>query len=129
MVTNKVSDWLVSLIPEMSLSPSLLIGFIVTLTFVLLVIIPVAPSLVTFMSLPFISLAIGMGASPVIVMLAFGLCVGNCYLLPLDTVPLLTYGTGYYSMTDMMKSTLPLQVCIIIIMSIWLPVIGRILGI
>jgi sodium-dependent dicarboxylate transporter 2/3/5 len=128
MVSNKVSDWLISLIPAMFLSVPVLIGFVTFVTFVLLVIIPVAPSLVTFMSLPFITLAAGMGVSPVLIMLTFGLCVANCYLLPLDTVPLLTYSTGYYSMTDMMKSTLPLQICIVIVMSLWMPLIGRLLG-
>jgi sodium-dependent dicarboxylate transporter 2/3/5 len=128
MVSNKVSDWLISLIPAMFLSVPVLIAFVTFITFILLVIIPVAPSLVTFMSLPFITLAAGMGVSPVLIMLAFGLCVANCYLLPLDTVPLLTYSTGYYSMTDMMKSTLPLQICIIIVMSLWMPLVGRLLG-
>jgi sodium-dependent dicarboxylate transporter 2/3/5 len=128
MVSNKVSDWLISLIPTLILSAPLLIAFVTFCTFLLLVIIPVAPSLVTFMSLPFITLAAGMGVSPVLIMLSFGLCVANCYLLPLDTVPLLTYGTGYYSMTDMMKSTLPLQICIVIVMSLWMPLIGKLLG-
>jgi sodium-dependent dicarboxylate transporter 2/3/5 len=128
MVTNRVSEWIISLIPAVTLTTPLLVGFVVTLTFLLLVIIPVAPSLVTFMSLPIISLAAGMAVSPVLIMLAFGLCVANCYLIPLDTVPMLTYSAGYYSMTDMMKSTLPLQICIIIIISLWVPFIGRILG-
>jgi sodium-dependent dicarboxylate transporter 2/3/5 len=128
MVSNKVSDWLISLIPTLILPAPLLIAFVTFFTFLLLVIIPVAPSLVTFMSLPFITLAAGMGVSPVLIMFSFGLCVANCYLLPLDTVPLLTYSTGYYSMTDMMKSTLPLQICIVIVLSLWMPFIGRILG-
>jgi sodium-dependent dicarboxylate transporter 2/3/5 len=128
MVNNKVSEWIISLIPAITLTPPLLVGFVVTLTFLLLVIIPVAPSLVTFMSLPIISLAAGMGVSPVLIMLAFGLCVANCYLIPLDTVPMITYSAGYYSMTDMMKSTLPLQIGIILIMSLWIPFIGGLLG-
>jgi sodium-dependent dicarboxylate transporter 2/3/5 len=127
MVSNKVSDWLISLIPPLTLSLPVLVAFVTFVTFVLLVVIPVAPSLVTFMSMPFITLAAGMGVSPVLIMLVFGLCVANCYLLPLDTVPLLTYSVGYYSMTDMMKSTLPLQICIIIVMSLWMPLVGKIL--
>jgi sodium-dependent dicarboxylate transporter 2/3/5 len=128
MVSNKVSDWLISLIPALTFSAPLLIAFVTFFTFLLLVVIPVAPSLVAFMSLPFISLAAGMGVSPVLIMLSFGFCVANCYLLPLDTVPLLTYSTGYYSMTDMLKSTLPLQIWFVIIMSLWMPFIGKILG-
>ncbi len=128
MVSNKVSDWLISLLPAMSFPAPLLIAVIASVTFAMLIVVPVAPSLITFMSLPFITLAAGMGFSPVSAMLAFGLCVANCYLLPLDTVPQLTYGTGYYSMTDMIKSTLPLQICIVIIVSLWIPLIGGILG-
>jgi sodium-dependent dicarboxylate transporter 2/3/5 len=128
MVANKVSEWIISLIPDMTLGPPILVGFVVAGTFLLLIIIPVAPSLVTFMSLPIITLAAGMGFSPVLIMLAFGLCVANCYLLPLDTVPMLTYSAGYYSMIDMMKSTLPLQLCITVILSLWIPFIGGILG-
>jgi sodium-dependent dicarboxylate transporter 2/3/5 len=41
---------------------------------------------------------------------------------------MLTYSAGYYSMTDMMKSTLPLQLCIIMILSLWILFIGGILG-
>lgn len=57
-------------------------------------------------------------------MMAAALCAGNCYLLPLDTVPLITYAKGYYSMTDMAKSTLFLQIAMVILSAIWLPIIG-----
>jgi sodium-dependent dicarboxylate transporter 2/3/5 len=126
MVSNNVSGWLVSLMPSMTLPAPLLIAFVAATTFIMLVFIPVSPPLLTFMALPFITLASGTGGSPALVMLAFGLCVANCYLLPLDTVPQLTYSTGYYSMTDMVKSTLPIQLCIVVVMSLWIPVIGRI---
>ena len=128
MVTNGVSDWIVSLMPTMNAALLLLIAFIAALIFVMLVIIPVAPSLVTIMASPLIALAIGASASPALAILVAGLCACNCYLLPLDTVTLLTYGKGYYSMTDMAKSTLPLQIWIIIVMSLWLPVVGLMFG-
>ncbi len=41
-------------------------------------------------------------------------------LLPLDTVPLLTYGTGYYSITDMVKISLPAVLILCVMMSLWL---------
>lgn len=94
-----------------------------------LVIIPVAPSLVTIMVPPLVALAAGASVAPALVILACALCACNCYLLPLDTVTLLTYGTGYYSMTDMAKSTLPLQIWIVVIVSLWLPVVGKLFGI
>ncbi|MDR0473721.1 MAG: hypothetical protein LBH43_08655, partial [Treponema sp.] len=128
MISNNVSGWLISLIPSATLSLPVLTAFVAVSTFALLLIVPVGPSLVTIMSVPVISLALGMGASPALAIITFAFCVGNSYLLPLDTVPLLTYGTGYYSIGDMIKSSLPLQICIVIIMSLWIPLMGRVLG-
>lgn len=126
MVTNGVSDWIILALPSLQLSSSLLIAFCVALMFITLTIIPVAPSLVTLMATPMISLATGANVSPVLTILACGLCAGNCYLLPLDTVTILTYGTGYYSMSDMPKSTVWIQLFIILVMAIWLSVVGGI---
>jgi sodium-dependent dicarboxylate transporter 2/3/5 len=128
MVTNKVSDWVITLIPSISLSPPVLIGFISLMAFLLLIIIPVGSTLLIIMSLPFISLAAAAGGSPVFVMFAFGIVSTQCYLLPLDTVPLLTYSTGYYSMRDMAKTNAPLQIGMVILLALWVPVIGKILG-
>jgi len=128
MVSNGVSDWIISLMPVLKSSPFVLVGFVVLLMFTLLVVMPVAPSTVTIMATPLIALAVSANVSPALIMLATGLCAVNCYLIPLDTVPILTYGTGYYKMTDMPKSTLILQLIIIVIMAIWLPIIGAAFG-
>lgn len=128
MITNKVSDWIVSLTPSLNVSTIMLTGFTAAAVFVLLIIIPVAPSLVAIIAYPVISLATGAGVSPAILMITTALCAGNCYLLPLDAVPLITYGKGYYGMTDMARSTLPLQIIIIILVSIWLPAVFKVIG-
>ena len=127
MITNGVSDWIVSLTPALNVSTPLLVGFVAAAVFGLLIIIPVAPSLVAIIAYPVISLATGAGVSPAIAMITTSLCACNCYLLPLDAVPLITYGKGYYGMTDMAKSTLPLQIIIIILVSLWLPVVFNII--
>ena len=128
MITNKVSDWIVTLTPTLNVSTTLLTGFVAAAVFVLLIIIPVAPSLVAVIAYPIISLATGAEVSPAVVMVTTALCAGNCYLLPLDAVPLITYGKGYYGMTDMARSTLPLQIIIIILVSLWLPAAFKIMG-
>ena len=128
MVKNGVSDWIITLLPSFYMPLPILIGFSVLLIFIMLVIIPVAPSLVTLMASPLIALAGGMGHSPAMIILALGLCAGNCYLLPLDTVPLLTYATGYYSMTDMPKCAAPLQLFIVVLMALWIPLACTLMG-
>ena len=128
MVTNKVSDWVITLIPSISLSAPILIGFVSLVAFMLLIFIPIGSTLLIIMSLPFITLATVTGVSPVYVMFAFGIVSTQCFLLPLDVVPLLTYSTGYYSMKDMAKTTVWLQLGMVVLLSLWTPIIGKILG-
>ena len=129
MINNGVSDWIISLLPTVSMSFPILIAFTVLLVFALLVIIPVSPSLVMLLAAPLIALATGMGYSAPAIILTLGLAAGNCYLLPLDTVPLITYGTGYYSMTDMAKSTFMLQIYVIAVFTVVVPLINTFMNI
>lgn len=129
MITNGVSAAIANAIPAMNVSLPILLAFTAVLIFVTLVIIPVATSMIPIMAVPLIAIATGAGVSPALIMLAAALCAGNCYLLPLDTVPLITYAKGYYSMTDMAKSTVFLQIAMVILCAIWLPLVGSLMGI
>ena len=122
MVSNGVSGFLVSILPVMDVSTPLLVASAAVLLFALLVVIPVAPSLIVIMGAPLIALAAGAGAPPAIVMFVAAVCGCCCFLLPLDTVPLITYGKGYYSIKDIFVSSLPIQVFMVILMALWLPV-------
>ena len=128
MITNGVSAAIANAIPAMNVGLPLLLAFTAVLIFVTLVVIPVASSMIPIMAVPLIAIATGAGASPALIMLAAALCAGNCYLLPLDTVPLITYAKGYYSMTDMAKSTAWLQIAMVILCAIWLPLVGGMMG-
>ena len=129
MVSNGVSAWVVNIMPTLNVSLMGLIAIVAILIFVLLIVIPVAPSLLTVITPLIISLATNAGVSPVLLMLCMGLAAANCYLLPLDTVTLITYGKGYYSMLDMPKSTIFIQILLVILISVWLPIAGHIAGI
>ena len=129
MIENGVSAAIANAIPALNMGLPLLLAFTAVLIFVTLLVIPVASSMIPIMAVPLIAIATGAGASPALVMLAAALCAGNCYLLPLDTVPLITYAKGYYSMTDMAKSTLWLQIAMVLLCAIWLPLIGSMVGI
>ena len=129
MITNGVSDAIANAIPAMNAGSFVVIAFACLLIFITLIIIPVATSMVPIMAIPLVALATGANVSPALVMLATGICACNCYLLPLDTVPLITYSKGYYSMTDMAKSTVWLQIACVILCAVWLPLIGKITGV
>lgn len=57
-----------------------------------------------------------------------GIYRGNAYLLPLDTVPMITYSKGFYKMSEMPKSTALIQVILVILMAVWFPLAGSIVG-
>ncbi|MEG2286004.1 MAG: sodium:sulfate symporter, partial [Eubacterium sp.] len=106
------------------------IVFIVCLiVFVMLLVIPVAPALIAVLAPAMISFAVTTNSSPAILVMAMGICASNCYLFPLDTVPLITYSTGYYSMMDMPKSTFFIQLTLGILVALWLPIMGNWIGI
>ena len=128
MVSNGVSDWIITLLPTFNMPIIALVAFAAVLVFVMLIFIPVAPSLVTLMASPLIAMASGMGHSAPMIVLTLALCASNAYLLPLDTIPLITYSTGYYSMTDMPKSTALIQVFLVIVMAFWIPFSCGMLG-
>lgn len=127
---NGVSTWLVeTFYPQgLQLGEYGIIALCAICTFVMLAIIPVAPAVVAVLAGPMVTIAMNTGYSPAFLVLTIGLCAANCYLFPLDNVPLLTYGTGYYKMTDMCKSTLFLQIAMVILSAIWIPIAAGLVG-
>ncbi len=119
-----VSEWLVGGLfsDQMNLPVVLIVLIVCLLVFVLLIPIPIGPALISILGLPFITLAQTWGLSPTVLILPLVLCAANCYLLPLDTVPLLTYATGYYKITDMPKVSIVIQLLIAVLISLWVPV-------
>ncbi len=129
MINNGVSEAIAGLVPALNVSTVILIAFTAILIFVALIIIPVASSLVPIMAPALIMVATNAGVAPELIMMTAAICACNCYLLPLDTVALITYGKGYYAMTDMGKSTIFLQLAVIVLSMIWLPIVGGLFGI
>lgn len=124
MINNGVSDAVAGLVPELNVSAPILIAFTAVFIFVALIIIPVASSLVPILAPTLIAVSVNADVSPVLIMMTAAICAGNCYLLPLDTVSLITYGKGYYAMTDMAKSTAFLQIAVVVLAALWLPIVG-----
>lgn len=130
LAANGASDWIVNLFfkNDMNMALPIIILLISLVVFVLLIPIPIGPVLVTMLGAPFISLAGSWGFSPAFLILPLVICASCCFILPLDTVPLLTYSTGYYKMTDMPKVSVMLQLLIAVLIAVWLPIILPILG-
>jgi len=130
LTQNNASAWLIdTLYPaNLSFQTNALVALAAIISFTALLIITSAPALITVLAAPFAAIAAANGVPASYLLIALAFCAGNCYLFPLDTVQLLTYSKGYYRMTDMCKSTIFLQIAIVIILMFWLPFMGGVLG-
>lgn len=131
LAENGVSEWVVGLLFQSapaSMPVVALVFLLCIVVFLLLLPIPIGPALISMLGAPFLTLAETWGLSPVYLIMPLTLCASNCYLLPLDTVPLLTYGTGYYRMTDMPKVAAVTQLFLAVCLALWLPVALGFLG-
>lgn len=130
IVANGVSEWFVTHVLPTTLTISTMQGvfFVAVMSFVIMLVVPVAPALIGVLTPVIVSLAVTTGINPALLIITLGLCAGNCYLFPIDTIPLITYTAGYYKMTDMPKATVWLQLAFMLLCSFWLPIGGQVVG-
>ena len=82
------------------------IGFfaaIVVGIYILILIVPIAPSLTTVVTPIVIALAVRAGINPAAVVPICSTSIGCGYLLPMDSVFLMTYAKKYYTIKDFTK--------------------------
>ena len=126
---NGLSDWIVEAVfpSEMNL-PAFAVVFVTAIFVILmLLIVPISGALIQILAGPLIAVAVNAGVEPVVLMITLCVCATNCYLLPIDTVPLLSYSTGYYQMTDMPKATAPILLVLALLCALWFPFVSGIL--
>ena len=127
MKNNEVISAITSCLPNFNMQLFFFLLIVCLIVFLFLIILPVATSLITLIGAALMALGVLSGINPTLVILCAALCASNCYLLPLDTVMLITYGQGYYSMTDCLKVSAILQVIMALLCSSWITLIGPIL--
>ncbi|BAF59723.1 MAG: DASS family sodium-coupled anion symporter [Pelotomaculum sp.] len=88
-------------------SPLMVILFVVVFTILIHLLVPVNAAIVSIMVPTLASLAVGIGISPAFLIIPMGFTVSAAFLLPLDPVPLITYASGHYKMTDYFKTGWP----------------------
>ncbi|MGM9661455.1 MAG: SLC13 family permease [Faecousia sp.] len=127
---NGLSTWFVNTVFPSGMSlPSFAIVFITAVFVILmLLIIPISGALIQVLAGPLIVVAGNCGIAPVVLILTLCFCATNCYLLPIDTVPLLALSTGYFKMTDMPKATIPILLALALLCALWCPFLAGVLA-
>ena len=90
--------------------------------------VPVNPAIIAAMVPPIVLLATSTGHNPALYGLPVVFTASSAFLLPLDAVPLVTYGKGYYRMFDMFLPGAVISVAWVVVLTGLLLVLGPMLG-
>ena len=91
-------------------------------------VVPINPAIVAAVIPPIIILGNTAGVNPAMYALPVVFTTSAAFLLPLDAVPLVTYGKGYYKMWDMFVPGLIISAVWVVVMTVLLRVLGPMLG-
>jgi len=90
--------------------------------------VPINAAIVAAMVPPIVVLATSTGQNPALYGLPVVFTASCAFLLPLDAVPLVTYGKGYYGMFDMLLAGAIISVAWVVLMTALLLLIGPVIG-
>jgi sodium-dependent dicarboxylate transporter 2/3/5 len=108
--------------------PVWVIVVISAFTVVMHLVVPINPVIVSVMIPPIVLLAGSSGHNAAFYALPVVFTASCAFLLPLDAVPLVTYGKGYYRMFDMFLPGLIISICWVAMMAALLMLFGPALG-
>lgn len=91
-------------------------------------VVPVNPAIVAAMIPPIVLLATSTGQNPALYGVPVVFTASSAFLLPLDAVPLVTYGKGYYRMFDMFLPGAIISAAWVALLTLLLLLLGPALG-
>lgn len=107
VVATGAGDWMVTTVvgalPESWKTPLAVLVVLSTIGAVVHNIVPVGPAVAGILAYPFGVIAGDFGISMYCMLMVVAWQASLAYILPLDCVPILTYSTGYYRMSDMAR--------------------------
>jgi solute carrier family 13 (sodium-dependent dicarboxylate transporter), member 2/3/5 len=89
---------------------------------------PIGPVINAVLIPPIAVFALATGQSAALYALPVAFTASCAFLLPLDAVPLLTYGKGYYRTLDMLVPGTIISVCWVILITALIVVLGPYVG-
>jgi len=91
-------------------------------TVVIHLLLPIAPVINAVLIPPIAMLAADAGQHPALYGLPVAFTASCAFLLPLDAVPLITYGKGYYRMLDMLLPGVLISICWVLLITLLLSI-------
>ncbi|HEX4998489.1 MAG TPA: DASS family sodium-coupled anion symporter [Terriglobia bacterium] len=107
---------------------ALVLLLISAFTVLIHLVMPIAPIINAVMIPPIMALGTAAGVNPMLYALPVIFTASCAMLLPLDAVPLVTYGKGYYKFFDMFKPGFIISIVWVIVMTVLMLLIGPRIG-
>ena len=104
------------------------VAIVSAFTVVIHLALPIGPVINSVLIPPLALLALSTGQNPALYALPVAFTASCAFLLPLDAVPLLTYGKGYYRMLDMLAPGTILSICWVILITALVVLLGPVVG-
>ena len=89
------------------------------------ILIPNGPALIATVAAPIILSTMEVGVNPAILIFPLSILASWTIIIPFCTVPLITYSTGYYKVSDLGKVGVPVLTFTTLFMAVWLPWITK----
>jgi sodium-dependent dicarboxylate transporter 2/3/5 len=70
----------------------------------------------------------GFGVSPAVPTIAIAVIVAGNYVMPVNPTVMITYGEGYYTFGDMVKTGFVPALVLCVVLTLWVPFIIGVLG-
>ncbi|MDO4290871.1 MAG: SLC13 family permease [Eggerthellaceae bacterium] len=132
VVSTGAGDWIVSevmgVLPESWKTPFVVLLVLSAIGAVVHNIVPVGPAVAGILAYPFGVLAGDFGISMYCMLMVVAWQASLAYILPLDCVPILTYSSGYYRMSDMARIGWIPTVVLVALTATLLPAMCMLLG-
>ncbi|MDR1193833.1 MAG: DASS family sodium-coupled anion symporter [Peptococcaceae bacterium] len=109
-------------------SPVMALAVVIIFTIVIHLLVPVNPAIVSIMVPTLAAFATTAGINPLMLIVPMAFTVSAAFLLPLDPVPLITYGAGHYTMGDFFKAGWLMSIAWAVVMLILMLILGGPLG-
>ncbi|MDP6579545.1 MAG: DASS family sodium-coupled anion symporter [Vicinamibacterales bacterium] len=105
-----------------------IVALVSAFTVVIHLALPIGPVINSVLIPPLALLALSTGQNPALYALPVAFTASCAFLLPLDAVPLVTYGKGYYRMLDMFVPGAVVSLVWVVLITALLVVLGPIVG-
>ncbi|HJN43999.1 MAG: carboxylate transporter [Acidobacteria bacterium] len=105
-----------------------IVALVSAFTVVIHLALPIGPVINSVLIPPLALLALSTGQNPALYALPVAFTASCAFLLPLDAVPLVTYGKGYYRMLDMFVPGAVVSLVWVVLITALLVVLGPVVG-